>query len=136
MIISSYSKELDTTTLKYIPFNGQLGVLGHELDHVSYFNNRNKFGVLRVAFGNLSKRYMDRLEYNTDQGTIDHKLGWQLLDWSVYVRDALVTVYFRKWGLPYRNIDFDALPLPDSERYMHPQTIRKKITENPLYKNP
>jgi hypothetical protein len=134
IIISKKSKPiLDSITLRFIPFNAQVGVLGHELAHVSFFTKQNFWGVMRVARGNLSKKYLDKMEFATDQSTIDHGLGWQLLSWSEYSREILAKKYFK--DIPdWRKIDFEKIDPPLSERYMHPWTIKKRIKENPKYK--
>jgi hypothetical protein len=133
IIISKKSRHVvDSITLRMLPFNAAIGVLGHELAHVSFFTQQNFKGVMAVAFGNLSKKYLDKMEYATDQSTIDHGLGWQLLAWSEFSRDKLAKRYFK--DIPnWREIDFENIQPPLSERYMHPWTIKKKIKEDPDY---
>jgi hypothetical protein len=133
IIISNKStRDVDSITLRYMPYNAQIGVLGHELAHISFFNKRNFWGVMEVAFGNLSKKYLDKMEYETDQSTIDHGLGWQLLAWSEYVRDVMGRKYFKN-NEEFKDIDFENLDPPLEERYMHPWTIKRKIKENNIY---
>lgn len=118
--------ELDTITLKNLNFNAQIGVIGHELSHVSDyltkgFRKMNRIG-LDIIF---SKKRIDILEFNTDLSCINHGLGYQLLDWSINVRDRLK----RPNWLGAVNLNADK----KSERYMNPDTIIEILRTHPLY---
>ena len=108
-----------------LPYNAQIGVIGHEIAHVAEFSERSFWGMLQVLIGNLSKKFMDRLEYNTDLITIRHGLGFQLLAWSTYVREVLQIA--DDYG--------DSMPneVAQSERYMSPATIRRYMAEEDIY---
>lgn len=131
IIISNNSKErLDPLLLEKMPFNAQIGVLGHELSHVSYFVSTSRWGMLKIAFGNLSPRFLDHLEYQTDQATIDHGLGYQLLAWSEFVRNSYISRY-KSETRQLQDPELEEAQI--RERYMHPSTIRKIIKQHPLY---
>lgn len=71
--------------LKDIPFNAQVGILGHELGHLLDFKNHTRAGLIVWALnymGSKSKRAF--LEKSTDIIAIEHGLGWQLYDWINY----------------------------------------------------
>jgi hypothetical protein len=104
--------------------NAQIGVLGHELAHSNEFINTGFFGIMRIAIGNLSWKYLDKFEYNTDKMTIDHGLGYQLLSWSETTEEML-----RNFGLQK---DEDSAA-GKRERYMKPETIRQYINLSPTY---
>jgi len=87
----------------------KLGVIGHELSHVSNFSRRNLFGWLSLGFGHLSSRYLDRMEFATDSLCIAHGLGCALLDWSLFVRRKVRTRKMTR------------------ERYMNPETIIARL---------
>lgn len=112
--------------LKNLPYNAQIGVLGHELTHASDFNTKNSFGLLRVAFGNLSDKFLDRLERKTDSLCIAHGLGYQLLAWSSFIRN---TMHTENWT---GSVNIHKGPML-REKYMNPSTIKKKIALNNLY---
>ena len=112
--------------LKNLNFNAQVGVLGHELSHVSDFNNKNTTGLLATGIKHISSTWIDRFEYRTDSICIAHGLGYQLLEWSMSVRKAMNS-------LDYDGADNVEKPML-RERYMNPSTIRKRIELNPLYK--
>jgi hypothetical protein len=125
-------KYLEHIQFHKLPVNGQIGVLGHELAHVSDFTQRNAFGFMEIALGNLSPGWLDRYEYATDQRTIDHGLGYQLLAWSNAVRDILQV---RKYlgGYDVKEEHITAFQESERERYMNPSTIIKKMENHPLY---
>src|SRR5438552_13857191 len=58
--------------LKNMNFNAQVGVIGHELSHVSDFITKNSLGLMRIGLGNLSQKFLDRFEYRTDSICIAH----------------------------------------------------------------
>lgn len=123
-ISSKSSGIMDSILLGNLNYNAQIGVLAHELSHVSDYNTKNFWQFLRLGFGLLSSSYMDKFEFNTDQICIDHGAGYQLLAWSEntrkYITKEIIEQYFGKKALT-------------NERYMTPSTILKKIHENPIY---
>lgn len=107
-----------------LPYNAQIGVLGHELGHIAYYINANSFKIIGLGFGLLNSKKVDTFEYNTDKATIEHGLGYQLYDWSVFVRKALgITA----WKGTYKEKE------QNTERYMNPETILKIMEKHPLY---
>jgi hypothetical protein len=73
-----------------LPYNAQIGVLGHELGHTVQYLARGFGGLLMdgLRYGTSSK-FVIRTEHHTDQLTIDHHLGWQLLAWQRIARPLL-----------------------------------------------
>jgi hypothetical protein len=126
IVISDSTEEmLQPLLFKNLPFNAQIGAIGHELAHVTDFLTKTTFGIIKHAVCNISAEYSDRFEYNTDAICIKHGLGYQLLEWSSYVRNKMYTV---NWDGP----DYVHKP-KKRERYMNPGTIEKKISENAIY---
>jgi hypothetical protein len=114
--------------LKNLDYNAQIGVLGHELSHAADFNGKTSFGLLRVAMGNLSQKYLDRLEFKTDSLCIAHGLGYQLLAWSSFIR---TTMHYENWT---GSVNIHKGPMV-REKYMNPSTIEERIKNNSLYAN-
>jgi hypothetical protein len=110
---------------KNLSFNAQIALIGHELAHVADFSAKTTLQIMRHAVSNVSAKYVDRFEYNTDAICIAHGLGYQLLEWSSFVRMKMNTV---NWDGP----DYAHRP-KKRERYMNPATILKRINEDPLY---
>ncbi|HEY8400289.1 MAG TPA: hypothetical protein VIK89_03450 [Cytophagaceae bacterium] len=133
VIISNNSNDnLDPVLFDKMPVNAQIGVLGHELSHISYFLNTSAWGMIKIAFGNLSPKYLDKLEYHTDELTIDHGLGYQLLAWSEFVKNTFTEKYWKgQEKIPEEEINYPRI----RERYMHSSTINKILEAHPLYQN-
>jgi hypothetical protein len=103
----------------------RVGVAGHELSHVSSFQRIDLFGWLRLGIGHLSARYVDRMEFGTDSICIAHGLGYDLLAWSCFVRNAL--------QIPaWHGATKARLPFHGRERYMNPSTIWSRIIKDKL----
>ncbi|MDP4264890.1 MAG: hypothetical protein Q8941_20345 [Bacteroidota bacterium] len=111
---------------KHLPFNAQVGVMGHELAHVSDFSRMVSRQIIGHAIKNISAKYIDKFEYNTDAICIAHGLGYQLLSWSSFVRKKMNR---ENWDGP----DYAHRPMT-KERYMNPSTIEKRIAADPIYK--
>jgi hypothetical protein len=112
IFISSYSSQMDPVIMDKLSLNAQVG----------------RWGIVKLVLGNLSSRYIDRLEFNNDKATIEHGLGWQLLSWSEFVREKLK---MERW----RGVDgflYGETDQPKS-RYMNPETIRAAMKQLPVY---
>lgn len=126
VVISDSTEEMLRPLLfKNLPFNAQVAAIGHELAHVADFLNKSTLEIFQHAFNNVSRRYIDRFEFNTDAIAIDHGLGYQMLDWSRYVRSQMHT---ENWDGPAY-----VHKRKRRERYMNPATIRQKMLLSPLY---
>ncbi len=88
------SERFSPILLKNLSFNAQIGVLGHELSHIAFYNQQKGIYFIGLIFKHLSVKAMDTFENDTDKSCIDHKLGYQLLAWSTEVRAKL---NIRKW---------------------------------------
>jgi hypothetical protein len=125
-ISDSAEKILVPLELKNLPFNAQVGVIGHELSHVADFDSRKLFGLVRIAAGHLSQHFLDRFERRTDSLCIAHGLGYQLLAWSSFIR---TTMHTGNWT---GSVNIGKGPML-REKYMNPSTIKEQIANNPLY---
>jgi len=77
----------EPTLLRNIPFNGQVGVLGHELAHIMAYLDKRGLELLWMGPKYLlSPSFREELENATDRRTIEHGLGYQLLAWSESTR--------------------------------------------------
>jgi hypothetical protein len=126
VISDSTEKMLMPLIFKNLSFNTQIALIGHELAHVTDFLRKTTLEFIKHGINNVSARYIDRFEFNTDAICIEHGLGYQLLEWSRYVREKMHTV---NWDGP----DYAHRP-KKRERYMNPSTIIARIKESPLYK--
>ena len=128
-IIAISNQTIDTLKpmlFENLTFEQQVGVIGHELSHVVDFNNKNFLQTLGLGIGHLSRRYIDRMEFNTDRICIRHGLGSYLLAYSMHVRDVM---HVHNW----RGSDFVNKGNGNGryERYMNPDTIERYMAEAP-----
>lgn len=72
-------------TLDQVGFNGAVGVLGHELNHIIDYSKRSFFQILGRLFNYTNKKGKRRYEGEIDRMTVEKGLGWQLYDWEDYV---------------------------------------------------
>ncbi|MDI9341653.1 MAG: hypothetical protein QM534_13870 [Sediminibacterium sp.] len=122
--ISRHSyKKLDPVLLKNLSFNSQIGVIGHELAHVSFYQSKRGLYFIKLVLMQLSPRVLDAFEFATDKTCIERGLGFQLLSWSKEVRKKLD---LRQWG-------GSDMPESKRERYMNPKTIINHINMLPVY---
>lgn len=126
-ISESSNSKLEPILLKNLNFNAQIGVLGHELSHVSDYMTKGFSKMTNLLLIEIfSKRQVDLFERNTDLICINHGLGYQLLDWSSSVRQNLKIDNWRGAN----NIKFKS----KKERYLNPETIIQYIHSIAIYK--
>ena len=110
------------------PVNGQVGIIGHELTHILYFSRRNTFGLLKTGIAHVSYRYMDNFENKTDSVCIERGLGYQLIDWNIYLRKAFGMKDPENGPDPF-------LSDTTRERYMSPERIRQVMEKSSVYED-
>ena len=127
-IITISDKTIDTLTpllYKNLTFEEQVGIMGHELSHVVDFNSKNFFKTVGNGIGHVSRKYLDRMEFNTDLICIQHGLGKYLEAYSMHVRNSM---HVHNW----RGVDYVNEKDESHERYMNPGTIEKYIATESL----
>jgi hypothetical protein len=120
-IITISNKTADTLTrllFRNLTFEEQVGVMGHELSHVVDFDTKNFPQEVANGIWHISKKYVDKMEFNTDRICIIHGLGKYLEAYSIHVRH---TMHVHNW----RGVDFVNEKKETHERYMNPDTIEK-----------
>jgi hypothetical protein len=71
----------EPTLLHHLPFNAQIGALGHELAHTSYYARTRKWQVLKDGLHYSDPVFKEKFEKMTDRIAIQHGLGPQLYAW-------------------------------------------------------
>ena len=84
VILINNKKNFEGILLENVPFNAQIGIIGHELTHIVKYNNYNFWGILGAYFRYFGKNHKPLFEKEVDRATIKRGLGWQLYDWAKY----------------------------------------------------
>lgn len=112
-----------------LPYNAQIGVLGHELSHITEYKNKDTWELLVLYLKLLKAENVNEFEFKTDRTCIEHGLGYQLHDWSQYVRQTLDIPEWRGASEANNNRKTNNQDL----RYMNPETIKNYISKNSIY---
>jgi hypothetical protein len=72
-------------TLNEVPFNAEIGLFGHEINHIIDFRSKGLFGIIYRLISYTNNESKEKFEKEIDKGTIYRGLGWQLYDWSYFV---------------------------------------------------
>lgn len=68
-------------------FNAQIGILGHELAHTLFYQDKTTSDMIVMGVQYLiSDPYKGKFEQDTDRRTIAHGLGWQVLEYATHYR--------------------------------------------------
>lgn len=67
-----------------IPFNAQIGVIGHELANIVEYETKSSLAIIAIGLKYWNKKFKRKFEKATDQRTIEHGLGWQCYDFAVF----------------------------------------------------
>jgi len=86
--INNHPENQMGVAFEQIPFNAQIGVIGHELAHIEDYLHKNIFSLLLTAFLYLTPNFRSKYEKKTDLLTINHGLGWQLYDFTYFVLNS------------------------------------------------
>lgn len=125
LVIISTEPEDDPILLKNTPFNEQVGILGHELAHSLYYQDKNSFQLLKLAY---QYQYDDavrkQFEREADKTAIAHGLGYQLYDFAFFVRIHL-------GGSTQEEIEAD-----EGGTYLSPKEIAREMEIYGFYRHP
>ena len=120
VIISDRSlPQMDNVLLKNLPFNAQVAIIGHELAHTAEYQSLNSYELMLTGVLYFFGSFRASMEKQTDRQTIEHGLGWQLLEYAEHVREVS--------GSSQRQIDFM------DKYYMNPEEIRAILDQSDLY---
>lgn len=123
VIISDKSlPQMESVLLKNLPFNAQIAIIGHELAHAVEYETLNSYKLSAVGLMYLVGSFRASMEKGTDLRTIEHGLGWQLLEYAEHVRKVS--------GTNSKQVDFM------DKYYMNPDEIRTQMAGDDLYRDP
>ena len=123
VIISDESlPQMESVLLKNLPFNAQIAIIGHELAHAAEYQTLNSYELMYTGVLYVWGSFRASMEKGTDRRTIEHGLGWQLLEYAEHVREVS--------GSNKKQIDFM------DKFYMTPDEIRTHIEQTQIYQSP
>ncbi len=79
-------EDFEGIPLSSVPFNAQIGIIGHELSHIADYQANNLFSVTSILLRYANKKQRAQFEKEVDRATIERGLGWQLYDWAQEAR--------------------------------------------------
>jgi hypothetical protein len=90
VVISNASTDFfEPILLHNTPFNEQVGIIGHELAHTVYYQDKSALQLAYIAYCyEYDNAFHTNFERETDQRAIAHGLGYQLYDFAFFVRKA------------------------------------------------
>ncbi len=101
-IIVNDDPEFEGILFDSIPFNGQVGIIAHELAHILDYTNKTRCGIISTGFKYLFKGYKRRYEKSIDYLVILKGLGWQLYDWAHFAMiDSKATKEYKQFKMDY-----------------------------------
>lgn len=106
-------------TLDDVPYNAQIGVIGHELGHILDYENRSSTNIASLGIDYATGHYPSNFEKGVDKLTIKRGLGWQLYDWSDFVLNK------SKASKEYKEFK--------RRTYLTPEEIKQQIEQNSFY---
>jgi hypothetical protein len=74
--------DFEGVLLQDVPFNAQIGIIGHEMAHILDYEERNIAGIIQRSIDYLFVEKKRKYEREIDSLTIKQGLGWQLYDWA------------------------------------------------------
>ena len=87
VIYISKNVHTEGVLLKDIPFNAQIGVIGHELAHIEDYEGRTVKSLFGLALNYLIIKNHAKYERSIDELAIKRGLGWQELEFSDFMEN-------------------------------------------------
>jgi len=85
-----------------VPFNGQIGLLAHELAHIADYETKSALAIIWDGVRYLFPGFKRKFEKATDHRTIRHGAGWQLYDFADFVMNrSKAPKYYKKYKRDY-----------------------------------
>lgn len=86
--INTYTGKDTEVPARNVPFNGQVGLLAHELAHIIDYKDKSALAIIWDGIRYSFPGFKEKFEKATDRRTIKHGAGWQLYDFSDFVLHA------------------------------------------------
>ena len=125
IISNDTGRENDPILFPKVPFNDQVGILGHELGHILYYLDKKATFFVGLGFDYTFRfaEFAPGFERATDRRAIGHGLGYQLYDFAFFVRKA--------FGQSLEEIQAER-----GDLYLSPPEIAGEMAKFDFYKTP
>lgn len=122
VIISNESADFfEPILMRNLPFNEQVGVVGHELAHTLYYMNKSSLQLGCIAYCyEYDNDFHTNFERDTDKRGVAHGLGYQLYDYAFFVRRA------------FGNSE-EEIAAEEGDTYLSPHEILEEMEEYDFY---
>ncbi|WP_020530792.1 hypothetical protein [Flexithrix dorotheae] len=82
-------------------FNGQVGIIGHELAHIQYYKSISSWRLIKEGIKYTKhSAFRIKFEEDTDKRAIEYGFGWQFLEFPIYINPVEIKEYMRQKGYP------------------------------------
>lgn len=85
IFINTDSARVKGVLLHQVPFNAQVGIIGHELAHIMDYESKSVGRLVKTGIRYLSKGFRSRMEKETDMAAIKRGFGWQLYSFTDFL---------------------------------------------------
>jgi hypothetical protein len=118
-------KEIRKERVNILPrnlsFNILIGLIGHELAHISDYINKNSLQVIGTGLFYPIKTYKRNLEKSIDLSTVHHGLGYQLWEYSNLIKKLKKEFPNDRYYKTYYDY------------YLSPESIELEISNSKIY---
>jgi len=125
VIISNSSTDFfEPILLRNTPFNEQIGIIGHELAHTTYYLDKSALQITYIALCyQFDNQFRIDFERKADKIAIAHGFGYQMYDFAFFVRKA--------FGDTRKEIEAE-----EGDMYLSPKEIANEMKKYDFYLEP
>lgn len=125
VVISNASADFfEPILLHNTPFNEQIGIIGHELAHTVYYQDKSALQLAYIAYCyEYDGSFQIDFERETDKRAIAHGLGYQMYDFAFFVRKAF-------------GDSQEEIAAEEGDMYLSPKEISAEMEKYDFYQDP
>ena len=117
----------DSVLLKTLTYNSKVGLIAKQVSHLQDMSTTHFFGFIGWYFKHLSRKAVNKMEYDAEFKTLESGLGYQLLSLANENGEKLK---IEKWK---GTVGYSAYIKQTEGKYMSPETINNFINDMPIY---
>jgi hypothetical protein len=117
----------DSVLLKTLSYNSKVGLIAKQVSFMQDLSTTHFFGFIGWYFKRLSRKAVNKMEYDAEFKTLESGLGYQLLSLANENGEKLK---IEKWK---GTVGYSAYIKQTEGKYMSPETINNFINDMPIY---